>query len=243
MLILLVTSLLVYKSSVQKRKANLLLALRSLRSQMNPHFIFNSLNSVNNFIAQNDERKANKYLTDFSSLMRSVLENSKHDFVPVASEIEILKLYLKLEHFRFRDKFDYTIKIDDSINQSDVEIPPMLIQPYIENAIWHGLRYKEEKGHLELNISKEGDSINAVIIDNGIGRKKSVEMKTKHQKANTSTGLKNTENRLKIINEMYKTRFTILIEDLNKEDKTGTIVKINDAAISNPGTMNYSCLD
>jgi len=226
-LVLLITSLLVYKSSVQKRKANLLLALRSLRSQMNPHFIFNSLNSVNSYIAQNDERKANKYLTDFSSLMRSVLENSKHDFVPVASEIEILKLYLKLEHFRFSDKFDYTIDMDDSINQSDIEIPPMLIQPYIENAIWHGLRYKGKKGFLELRIHKEGDSINAIVIDNGIGREKSQEMKTKHQKAITSTGLKNTENRLNIINEIYKTRYTVAIEDLDKKEKTGTVVKIN----------------
>jgi len=225
-LVLLATSLLVYRSSIQKRKANSLLALRSLRSQMNPHFIFNSLNSVNSFIAQNDERKANKYLSDFSSLMRSVMENSKHDFVPVSSEIDILKLYLKLEHFRFQDKFDYTIDIDDSINQSDVEIPPMLIQPYIENAVWHGLRYKDEKGFLELKISKEGDSLCAVIIDNGIGREKSQEMKTKHQKAGTSTGLKNTESRLNIINEIYKTRFTVAVEDLNKEEKTGTVVKI-----------------
>ncbi len=225
-LVLFTTSIFVYRSSVQKRKANLLLALRSLRSQMNPHFIFNSLNSVNSFIAQNDERKANKYLSDFSSLMRSVLENSKHDFVPVSSEIEILKLYLKLEHFRFQDKFDYKIDIDDSINQSDVEIPPMLIQPYIENAVWHGLRYKEEKGLLELNISKEQDSICAVISDNGIGRKKSQEMKTRHQKSSSSTGLKNTENRLKIINEIYKTQFTITIDDLDKENGTGTVVSI-----------------
>lgn len=225
-LILLITSIFIYRSSIQKRKANLLLALRSLRSQMNPHFIFNSLNSVNSFIAQNDERKANKYLSDFSSLMRSVMENSKHDFVPFSSEIEILELYLKLEHFRFQDKFDYTIEIDESINQSDVEIPPMLIQPYIENAVWHGLRYKKEKGFLELKITKEGESLSAIITDNGIGRGKSQEMKTKHQKANTSTGLKNTETRLKIINEIYKTQFTVSIKDLDEKNRTGTIVKI-----------------
>ncbi|MGD2033552.1 MAG: histidine kinase, partial [Bacteroidales bacterium] len=176
---------------------------------------------------QNDERKANKYLSDFSSLMRAVLENSKHDFVPVVSEIGVLKLYLKLEHFRFQDKFDYDMDIDGSIDQSDIEIPPMLIQPYIENAIWHGLRYKEDKGFLKVKISKEGDSINAVVTDNGIGRKKSREMKTKHQKAGNATGLKNTENRLKIINEMYKTRFTVTIEDLDKDKGTGTIVRIN----------------
>jgi two-component system, LytTR family, sensor kinase len=223
---LLTASLLVYRSSVQKKKANLLLALRSLRSQMNPHFIFNSLNSVNSFIAQNNERLANKYLSDFSLLMRMVLENSKHDFVPVASELEIINLYLKLEHFRFADKFDYTIRLDDAIDLNETRIPPMLIQPYIENAIWHGLRYKENKGILEVVLKKEDDFIMAIISDDGIGRKHSQELKTKHQKAGSSTGLKNTNNRLEIINEIYKTKFKVTINDLDGANETGTVVEI-----------------
>ena len=221
-----ISSFFVYRSDLQKRKANMLLALKSLRSQMNPHFIFNSLNSVNSFIAQNNERQANKYLSEFSQLMRAVLENSKHDFIPLSDEIAILKLYLKLEHFRFNDKFDYTFDIDEEIDTGSIEIPPMLIQPYIENAVWHGLRYKEEKGMLSVKIEKEKKFLMVVIADNGIGRDKSIELKTKHQKSSKSTGLKNIKNRLDIINELYKTRFYVEISDLDKEQGTGTKVEL-----------------
>src|SRR5690606_37909527 len=138
--IIAVTSFFIYKSARASRTANQLLALKSLRSQMNPHFIFNALNSVNHFVAQQDERAANKFLTEFSRLMRLVLENSQLDFIPLSKEKEIISLYLKLEHYRFRDKFDYEIAVDDEINSDTVEIPPMLVQPYIENAVWHGLR-------------------------------------------------------------------------------------------------------
>lgn len=221
-----ISSLFVYRSSIQKRKANQLLALKSLRSQMNPHFIFNSLNSVNNYIAQNNERMANKYLSEFSKLMRAVLENSKYDFVPVNSEIEIIDLYLKLEHSRFQDKFDYEFLVDKDKIGSEIKIPPMLIQPYIENAIWHGLRYKEDKGFLKVELLKKDGYILAKVTDNGIGRKKSLEMKTKHQKQNNSTGIKNITNRLDIINEIYKTKYTVNIGDLNKKDESGTVVEI-----------------
>ncbi|MCB0455744.1 MAG: histidine kinase, partial [Aequorivita sp.] len=141
-----------FKNVKQQKFANNILALKSLRSQMNPHFIFNALNSVNSFIAVNDERTANKYLTDFSLLMRSVLENSEEDFIPLEKEIELLELYVKLEHFRFKDKFDYKITVDNNIQLNEFVIPPMLLQPYVENAVWHGLRYKEEKGLLEINF-------------------------------------------------------------------------------------------
>jgi tetratricopeptide (TPR) repeat protein len=224
--VLLAASFFVFRSSIQKKKANLLLALRSLRSQMNPHFIFNSLNSVNSYIAQNNERMANKYLSEFSQLMRQVLENSKHDFVTVSSELEIIELYLKLEHSRFSDKFDYTIDIDKEINLNETMIPPMLIQPYIENAVWHGLRYKESKGILTVRLKREGDFFTAIITDNGIGRKQSQQHKTKHQKAGSSTAMKNTNNRLKIINEIYRTKYKVSIDDLNKEDSTGTVVEL-----------------
>ena len=214
-----------YKSSKQKRVANQLLALRSLRSQMNPHFIFNALNSVNSYISKSDERSANKYLSDFSKLMRAVLENSKHDFVNLASEIEIIELYIKLEHHRFKEKFDYTFTIDEDIDRENIKIPPMLIQPYIENAVWHGLRYKEEKGYLNVRISN-GKVLTAVVEDNGIGRRKSLEMKTKNQREVKSTGLKNINNRLKIINEVHKTNLQVNVADLNKETQSGTKVTI-----------------
>ncbi|MGS0525097.1 histidine kinase [Zobellia nedashkovskayae] len=162
-----------YRSNQQQKLANNLLALKSLRSQMNPHFIFNALNSVNNYIAKSDERSANRFLSEFSTLMRSVLENSEEDFIPLAKELDLLELYVKLEHSRFPDKFDYELNVDKSIDVSTFEIPPMLLQPYIENAIWHGLRYKEEKGFLKIDVKPKGTtSIEITITDDGIGRKK-----------------------------------------------------------------------
>lgn len=197
-----------------------------MRSQMNPHFIFNALNSVNSFIAVNDERNANRYLSEFSVLMRAVLENSDEDFIPLTKEIELLELYVKLEHNRFKDKFDYQIKIDETIDLDQFTIPPMLLQPYIENAIWHGLRYKEEKGNLEINIDKkDNETVKIRIIDDGIGRKKSQELKTKNQLKQKSKGMSNIKNRIAILNDMYKERISVNVTDV-LENEEGTKVEL-----------------
>jgi len=222
--IIAVTSYFIYKNARASKIANQLLALKSLRSQMNPHFIFNALNSVNQFIAQQDERTANKFLSEFSQLMRLVLENSQQDFIPLQKEQEILSLYLKLEHYRFRDKFDYEIKVDPDVNADSIEVPPMLIQPYIENAVWHGLRYKEMKGNLLLHIQKVNGDIVAEITDDGIGRKKSAALKTEHQKKHNSTGLKNIAERLAIINKVYRSNYRVLVEDATAD--AGTRVRV-----------------
>jgi LytS/YehU family sensor histidine kinase len=225
--IIAVTSYFIYRNAQASKVANQLLALKSLRSQMNPHFIFNALNSVNQFVAQNDERTANKFLSEFSRLMRLVMENSQEDFIPLDKEQEIISLYLKLEHYRFRDKFDYEIKIDDDINPEAVMIPPMLLQPYIENAVWHGLRYKETKGHLFLHMRKNSNGLEVEIKDDGIGRKRSSELKTANQKKQVSTGLKNIDERLLIINKVYKAQFSVSIKDLDTNAGTGTQVLIH----------------
>ncbi|NKI30599.1 histidine kinase [Muricauda sp. DJ-13] len=220
------TAILYYRSSKQQQLANNLLALKSLRSQMNPHFIFNALNSVNNFIAKNDERSANRFLSEFSILMRTVLENSEEDFIPLSKELELLRLYVKLEHSRFADKFDYDINVDEKIRMDEFEIPPMLLQPYIENSIWHGLRYKEEKGFLNINLESVSPEILKIeITDNGIGRQKSAALKTKNQKKQRSKGMGNIKKRVAILNEMYKNKVDVSISDLN-DDKTGTKVTL-----------------
>ncbi len=213
-----------YRSNQQQKLANNLLALKSLRSQMNPHFIFNALNSVNNYIAKSDERGANRYLSDFSTLMRAVLENSEEDFIPLSKELALLQLYMKLEHSRFPDKFDYQINVGESIDVESFQIPPMLLQPYIENAIWHGLRYKEEKGFLHVHIeSLDKNSIKIRIEDNGIGRKKSAALKTQNQKKQKSKGMGNISKRIAILNAMYKDKVDVRISDL-EQDGTGTRV-------------------
>ena len=215
----------ILRVSKQRRIANQKLALRSLRSQMNPHFIFNALNSVNSFISENDQRSANKFLTNFSRLMRLVMENSEHDFIPLQKELEILELYLTLEHFRFKDQFDYSIEVNNEVDEEDYNIPPMLVQPYIENAVWHGLRYKTDSGILKLGITKENENLLVTISDNGIGRQKSTELKTANQKKNKSTALRNIKQRIEIVNELNEMKIHVSIKDLN-EDGTGTIVQL-----------------
>jgi len=215
----------ILRVSKQRRIANQKLALRSLRSQMNPHFIFNALNSVNSFISENDQRSANKFLTNFSRLMRSVMENSEYDFIPLQKELEILELYLTLEHFRFKDQFEYAIEVNEEVDEEDYNIPPMLVQPYIENAIWHGLRYKTDSGILKLGITTENENLIVTISDNGIGRQKSAELKTANQKKNKSTALRNIKQRIEIVNELNEMKINVSIKDL-KEDGTGTVVKL-----------------
>ncbi|RSC95870.1 tetratricopeptide repeat-containing sensor histidine kinase [Tenacibaculum singaporense] len=215
-----------FRTNKQQKLANNLLALKSMRSQMNPHFIFNALNSVNSFIAVNDERSANRYLSEFSALMRSVLENSDEDFIPLTKEIELLELYVKLEHNRFKDKFDYNINIDKSIPLDEYSIPPMLLQPYIENAIWHGLRYKKEKGNLNISMTyKDSNSIQILIEDDGVGRQQSMEMKTKNQLKQKSKGMSTIKKRIAILNDMYQDKITVAVSDAF-EDGSGTKVEL-----------------
>jgi len=216
----------IIKSLLDIKKKNKKIALQSLRREMNPHFIFNSLNSVNQFIAQNKELEANKYLTSYSQLMRKMMESSNDDFIPLSFELEQIKKYLELEHMRFPDKFDFTVSVDETIDTDRVQIPNMLIQPNLENAIWHGLRYKDKKGHLNVSISRKGKDIEIIIQDDGIGLRKSQEIKTKNQKIHQSRGLKNVEERIQLLNHLYhknirfeisenqiRTRVTLVVSD------------------------------
>lgn len=227
---LLLLAYFMYRNNKQQKINNHLLALKSLRSQMNPHFIFNALNSVNSYIALNDERAANKYLTDFSKLMRSVLENSELDFIPLHKEIDLLSLYVKLEHERFQDKFDYRITIDPALATSDHPVPPMLLQPIIENAVWHGLRYKEHKGFLDIAFAKANTTtttgIQVTITDDGIGRERSKALKTEHQKQRDSKGLGNIKNRISLLNALHDSSITMQVKDAGLEPDTGTTVVV-----------------
>ncbi|NDW08408.1 sensor histidine kinase [Dysgonomonas sp. 520] len=205
------------------KKKNKRIALQSLRREMNPHFIFNSLNSVNQFIAQNNELEANKYLSSYSKLMRNVMENSNKDFIPLSAEIEQLKEYLELEYMRFHDKFRYEINIDKDLDTDAVSIPNMLIQPQLENAVWHGLRYSEANGLLTLTVKNDGNKLSVIIEDNGIGIKRSNELKTKHQREHKSRGLTNTQERISLLNSLYNIDIFMEIKD-KTADETGVIV-------------------
>ncbi|MFH7003117.1 tetratricopeptide repeat-containing sensor histidine kinase [Flavobacterium bizetiae] len=201
------------------------IALQSLRREMNPHFIFNSLNSVNQFISENKELEANKYLTSYSTLMRDMMENSNKDFISLDKEVEQLKKYLDLEHLRFQDKFDFEITVDDHLDAESVLVPNMIIQPHLENAIWHGLRYLDKKGFLKLQFKLIADKIVVIIDDNGIGLTKSQELKTINQKVHESRGLNNTNERIGLLNELYKKNITFEIKEKTLPE-SGTIVQI-----------------
>ena len=196
------------------RIRNKKIALQSLRREMNPHFIFNSLNRINQFIATNNELAANQYLTKFSTLMRRVMENSKEDFVLFSKEIELLQNYLDLEKSRFPDKFDFTITTDDALLADEqLYIPGMLIQPHLENAIWHGLRYINGKGFLQLTFTRGENEIGIIIEDNGIGIAESKRNKTDNQKKRSGRGITNTLERINILNELYHQHITCEVED------------------------------
>lgn len=223
----------IVKTLYSIKRKNKEIALQSLRREMNPHFLFNSLNSVNQFIAQNNELEANKFLTSYSNLMRSTMENSNKDFVTLASELDSLKKYLELEHLRFRDKFDFEINVDDRLDRETIWIPNMILQPHVENAIWHGLRYKEGKGLLKVNFMLDGTTIVITVDDDGIGITKSAELKTHNQRAHESRGMTNTKERLDLLNDLYKTKLAFSINE-KKSPETGTIVEITFPIIERP---------
>ncbi len=227
-LVLLLGVLLFFRQRARNKEqlASRLIELRSLRSQMNPHFIFNALNSVNHYIAVHDERQANRYLSDLSGLMRKVLSYSELEFIDLEDEIELLDQYLRLEHERFKDKFDFTLDVDPALRNAGLRVPPMLVQPFIENAIWHGLRHKEGMGHLRVSIGQDENSILFAITDDGIGRKRAGELKLLNSAARPSKGIDNARNRIALVNNLYGTDIRLSVEDLSP-DGTGTSVRFH----------------
>ncbi|MDR4951348.1 histidine kinase [Chryseobacterium sp. ES2] len=214
----------IFRTLKKVQTKNKKIALQSLRREMNPHFIFNSLNSVNHFIATNNELEANQYLTKFSKLMRGVMENSTEDFIPFQQELDLLQNYLALEKTRFADKFDYEIEVDESLNMQNLHVPGMLIQPFLENAVWHGLRYRTDKGFLKLSFEKNESHLNILIEDNGIGIEESKKQKTQHQKTREGRGMKNTLERIQLLNDLYKKEITCSVKD--QENNSGVLVTI-----------------
>ncbi len=224
LLVLTVLIIFIFRTLKKVQVKNKKIALQSLRREMNPHFIFNSLNSVNHFIATNNELEANQYLTKFSKLMRGVMENSTEDFIPFQQELDLLQNYLALEKTRFADKFDYEIEVDESLNTQSLKVPGMLVQPFLENAIWHGLRYRTTKGFLKLQFEKANQHLKIVIEDNGIGIEESKKQKTEHQKARKGRGMKNTLERIALLNDLYHQEIQCNITD--KQNAQGVFVEI-----------------
>jgi two-component system, sensor histidine kinase YesM len=223
--LLLLLLLLIGRAWMAIREKNKKIALQSLRREMNPHFVFNSLNSINQFIAQHNELEANKYLTAYSSLMRNIMENSNKDFIPLSRELDTLQRYLALEKMRFPDTFDYRIEVSEGIDADTQKIPNMILQPHLENAIWHGLRYRNGQGWLTVRIEQTGGQLHIHIEDNGIGLTQSETMKTSHQKAFKSRGLDNTRERIALINQIYHKNISFTITEKTAPE-SGVIVSV-----------------
>jgi CheY-like chemotaxis protein len=189
-----------HENLLLKQKASDLEML-ALRAQMNPHFIFNCLSSINRFILKNESEAASDYLTKFSKLIRMVLNNSKNSSISLDEELEMLRHYLDLEKLRFQNSFEYKISYPDHIEIHSVYIPPLLLQPVAENAIWHGLMHKEGPGILEINFGLEDNYLNCYLIDNGVGRQKAESFKSKSVEKQKSLGTQITAERIALNNK------------------------------------------
>ncbi len=203
------------------------LEMKALRAQMNPHFLFNCMNSINRMILGNQNDEASSYLAKFSKLVRAMLENSEQAQVSLKQELQLLKSYIQLESIRFKNKIDSEIIVDENIHQDDTYIPSMLLQPFVENAIWHGLMHKTGKGKISLHIEERNDMLHCEITDNGIGRKRSMELQKENRNDKKSMGIKITTNRLAMLTKKKMDELVQIIDLKDDENNaTGTKVQI-----------------
>jgi len=221
----LIITILTRRNTILKKNHHLLILQSQLfRSQTTPHFIFNSLMSIQTFLLDNKTEQASKYLVDFAKLIRSILKNTQKSLIPLEEEIESIKQYLRLEEMRFGDKFDVDIQVNIQF-PNDIEFPPMLIQPHIENAIIHGLLPASKKGQLLIAFSEVNKQLRILVEDNGVGRSVSA-LRPKNDK-HKSMGIKMTKYRIKLIAKRFKRKIDFKIVDkIDKEGKAaGTIVE------------------
>lgn len=211
------------KIKQQQREAEMSQTL--LRTQMNPHFVFNAMSVIQSYIFENDTVNSSKFLVNFSRLMRLILENSPKEHIPIDTEIEILQKYLEMQKLRFQDRFEFTIHSDESLFDQGAIIPPMITQPFIENAIEHGQLHTIEGGFINVSFSKKDDMLIISIVDNGVGRKGS--RINKKSSAHKSMAMDITSQRIDNLNKKYKTEGSLLVEDYDKELETGTKVLIS----------------
>jgi LytS/YehU family sensor histidine kinase len=206
------------KKQLKQRIAEI--EMTALRSQMNPHFIFNCLNSINRFILTNDTDAASDYLTKFSRLIRLILDGSRSDFVTLSVEMEALRLYIEMEAMRFQSSFEWEINVDPSINANDILLPALLLQPFVENAIWHGLIQSpsEKVKRLQITVEQINHGCQIIIQDNGIGRQSAMMIKSKSGDQHKSHGISLSNERLQLMDKIHNTQSTIKIDDLYTPD-------------------------
>jgi tetratricopeptide (TPR) repeat protein len=228
------------RAALQQRAKEL--EIQALRSQMSPHFIFNCLNAINRFILGHETEAASDYLTKFSRLMRMIMNHSRHAYISLAEEIDILRLYLGMEQLRFKDAFDYRIVIADELDIDAIRIPPLLVQPFVENAVWHGLMNKEDRGTLTISFSATDDLLTCVVRDNGVGRRRAAQLKSKSVEKHKSMGMQITAERMALISGIDTLEPFFVIEDLydHRGEATGTQVTLTVRIHHLAGSPAYS---
>ena len=204
------------------------LELKSIRAQMNPHFIFNALNSIQRFVLENDTLSAQKYLTKFARLIRNVLSNSRTEMISLSKELETLKIYVEIESLRFGEQFSYTFELDDEVDENNLLVPSMFIQPYIENAIWHGLMHKHDNRQLRIKVYQEDSKLVCEVEDNGVGREHSHEINRLARKDHESIATTINHERIAVLNQIHDTNIKAIYIDLKDEAgaSRGTRVRV-----------------
>lgn len=229
-LLLVIIALFLYNRQrrIKAHRRILLYELQSLRSQMNPHFIFNSLNSIHKYIWSNEQEEASEYLAKFSRLMRLILENTRFRTVALTNEIEFLHLYVGLEVIRCNDRFVPSIEVSEDINPSEILVPSMIIQPFVENAIWHGLAHRDQAGgKLQIRFYRKETLLICEVEDNGIGRKRAKEIKAGKVPTHQSIGIEVTEARMQLLKTITKNKNTqVHVIDLENKDREPAGTKV-----------------
>lgn len=204
------------RNDLQQRFAQM--EMRALRSQMNPHFIFNAINSIQHYVLTNEKELANKYLVKFSQLMRNILDLSKQELISLKDELETVQIYLEIESLRFNKAFTFSLNVAEGISTGDIRLPPLLIQPFVENAIWHGLLLKEGNKNLTITVFKKENELIIEIDDNGIGREASQKFSNKELRRR-SFGMDITQDRLTVLDKVFG--ISILFSVVDKKDASG----------------------
>lgn len=200
--------------------------MEALRAQINPHFMSNSLNAIENLINQDKKQEAAKYLIHFSRLSRQILQRSRSPNVSLKEELRTLKHFLELEKLRFQDKLNYEIVVDDKLNTELVEVPALLLQPYVENAIWHGIKPKAEPSHLRIELRREDKYLLGIVEDDGIGRERSRELKAQSVLQQKSMGMEITEERIQGMGKVKGTQVEVIDLRNDSGEPAGTRVQI-----------------
>ncbi len=228
-ILILIGLLFLRQKRMQAEHKSVILEQKLLRLQMNPHFIFNALSNILNFVNRKENENAANYLTSFSRLLRTTLESSREDYILLKDEISSIKNYLDLQLLRYAGKFEYSIEVDEAIDIENSIIPPMLIQPFIENAIEHGIKHKQEKGNIFIRFRLENKKVICEIEDDGVGRKKAWETEYQKQKPHKSLATEIINDRIHSINKKLKQKISLAIIDKTSESNqaSGTLVRLD----------------